>query len=1367
MSKIFVSHSSHNNVETKLLHVWLESQGWNDFFIDFDKTQGIKAGTQWRNEIANGIKAAEAVLVLLSPEWLASDWCRTEFYLANTQHKPILACIIKAIPISDALALMPEWQIVDLTKEPHDLRLSADLDGRMETRDFSRHATEKLRHGLEEIGIKANYFGWPPQGSPHRSPYPGLAPVQEDEAGVYFGRDGSIASALSLLREINGRGTSKIVAILGASGAGKSSFLRAGIVPRVKRDRRHFAVLPTIRPGNFPITGDTGLVDTLLHALRSEGKAVSRHDVRKAIDDGPSGIWQMLAAIATDDEALSRDSDTPRSLVVTVDQAEELVSLTANSEASEFLKIIGELVTAPAEEGRPCLIVVVTIRTDSYEHLQLTPQLKDLPQELFSLSAMPIGEYGNIIRGPARRQTESGRKLQVDEQLVHALLEDIQAGGAKDSLPLLSFTLQRLYREFGDSGEITLPHYIKLGRIRGSIEAAIERVLVKATDDPRLPSDRAAQFVLLRRGLIPWLASIDPETNSPRRRVARLSEIPTEAQPLMKIMVEERLLAVDRDPVTREETIEPAHEALLRQWGDLDKWLQENLGDYSAIYGVKRQARDWASSGKNKEWLSHTGLRLLEAQRSRNNEDFARLLEPTDVEYLNRCQEAETAREQRKFRTLKQFLAAAICCLVVVAIFAAFSWVQYSKANEARLAASASLSLAKSADAQREAHSEAAALLALNAVGSKNDAIGRSQLFTSGSAISPNLDFIYHFAGEAPVSLVWDGGELISLSREGTVQRFVKVGRPTVVSVDSAKPPSDGTDRSSIAAFSTSQGLLTIFRDGQVTALDGDLTAYAEGGPTGVTLQGRGSIVSASREGNVLAAVHSDGVTIWQCTHTPEPRLNCVTKTIDDDNSTAVALSASGTKLAVGHENGVISVISTADLKTIFSYRIPEPLVALDWSHDESLLATASNSNSIRVIGVSGLQAGKTLLDEKGSGVGTPLVAWSPTSAQLAYICDAVTICVRSAATTEDRTAALRLIGHTSTIVAVAWDSEGLRLASASVDGELRGWFSRQDKSVQQFLELGSSSLTSLEISTGARSIAIGSSDGQIYFGNDGSLSALPVKWPASRVSRIAFSRAGQMAAVVDGCGLVLLHRPGEQVIYTAIDNAGEMHEATWIDEHSIALMAIGGRVGLLPAGGGQLQLINDGALDSTPWGSAWDPKSRTLLASYTDGSLRRIDPESGLAVMAVKTPDSNVTSLGVSSLAISPDSRLLAYSDSSGDVLIKNTSDDKSAERLATGSPTPKTVRFSPNGKRLAALSSDGRITVWNKDDQFRTDFQIRPIFRGSGTASAMDWRDDETLAIGSTIGEFRLQSTDLNHWAARIRSIWRYAETDPTLGD
>ena len=213
---------------------------------------------------------------------------------------------------------------------------------------------------------------------------------------------------------------------------------------------------------------------------------------------------------------------------------------------------------------------------------------------------MPRGAYSDVIEGPARRVEEAGGKLAIEPALTQRLLVDIEAG-AGDALPLLAFTLEQLYLDYRQNGALRLVDYEKFGGIKGAIDAAIERALLRADADPRIPRDREARLVLLRHGLIPWLAGVDPDSKTPRRNIARHCDIPPEAAPLIDLLVEERLLSVNtrvtRDHETGEETpqstIEPAHEVLLRQWGRLDGWLTEDFGLLATLEGVKRAARDW------------------------------------------------------------------------------------------------------------------------------------------------------------------------------------------------------------------------------------------------------------------------------------------------------------------------------------------------------------------------------------------------------------------------------------------------------------------------------------------------------------------------------------------------------------------------------------------------------------------------------------------------------------------------------------------------------------------------------------------------------------------------------------------------------
>jgi class 3 adenylate cyclase len=394
-------------------------------------------------------------------------------------------------------------------------------------------------------GLDPKHFAWPPASDPNRPPYRGLRPLEAEDAGIFFGRDAPVIEALDRLRGLREAGPPRLLVILGASGAGKSSFLRAGLVPRLKRDDRHYLPLPIIRPERAVISGETGLLRALEGALKEARITMPRADLRAAIQGGATKLKPLLQALA--DKATPTALDTGAkakapALILSIDQGEELFLAEAQDEAQPFLALLRDLLN----EDMPAIVAVFTIRSANYERLQFVKELEGVRQELLSLPPLPKGSYAEIVKGPARRLEGTARALKIEDGLFDALLADIEVGGAKDVLPLLAFTLERLYGEYHAGGNLKLSHYNDLGRVKGSIEAAVERALKAADADPAIPKDHRARLALLRRGLIPWLAGIDPDTGAPRRRIARLSEIPSEARPLIQHLVEQRLRARTR-----------------------------------------------------------------------------------------------------------------------------------------------------------------------------------------------------------------------------------------------------------------------------------------------------------------------------------------------------------------------------------------------------------------------------------------------------------------------------------------------------------------------------------------------------------------------------------------------------------------------------------------------------------------------------------------------------------------------------------------------------------------------------------------------------------------------------------------------------
>jgi WD40 repeat protein len=650
MSSIFLSHSSADNFEAVALRDWLASEGWDDVFLDLDPERGIAAGERWERALHEAATRCEAVIFLVSAHWLASGWCLKEYNLARALNKKLFAVIVD--PCKAIADLPPElkgtWQVVDLAGGQDGQLMRAQLPSSHEEKHvvFSKDGLKRLKRGLDKAGLDPKFFAWPPESDRERAPYRGLKPLEGVDAGIFFGREAPIVEATDRLRGLKTGAPPRLLVILGASGAGKSSFLRAGLLPRLARDERNFLALPVIRPERAALAGENGL----LHALDAVLPSRTRAEIRTAIQAGAAGVRPLLEELVTASvkgASAAQDGSKPPTVVLAIDQAEELFRPEGAAEGGALLELVRDLTGG----DDPAVITIFAIRSDSYDALEHAKPLEGLAQNALPLLPMPRGAYKDVIEGPALRYSQAGGELTIEPQLTERLLEDIDKGGGSDALPLLAFTLEQLFLDYQSSGALRLTNYENFGGLRGAINAAVERAFARAGSDPHIPADRNARETLLRRGLIPWLAGIDPDSKTPRRNISRRSEIPAEAEPLIALLVEERLLSTDvrleRDPSGAEirvATIEPAHEALLRQWGLLQGWLEEDFALLATLEGVARAARDWDANGRAEAWLAHQGQRLADAYALDARADIAGKLDWTDREYLLACQDKEDTR---------------------------------------------------------------------------------------------------------------------------------------------------------------------------------------------------------------------------------------------------------------------------------------------------------------------------------------------------------------------------------------------------------------------------------------------------------------------------------------------------------------------------------------------------------------------------------------------------------------------------------------------------------------------------------------------------------------------------------------------------
>ncbi|MEV0105230.1 TIR domain-containing protein, partial [Nocardia sp. NPDC050799] len=664
--RIFLSHSSKDSAVAIALKQWLAEQAPaldREVFLDVDPTTGIAAGRQWKAELRAAVTRCEAVLCLVSAHWLNSRECQVEYRTAEMLGKRIFVARLGPVGEGD---ITREWQRSDLYGSGPSTKIR--LPGRLEPVVLRTAGLTRLLDGLQQAGIAAIHFPWPPPNNLDRSPYRGWRPLDPVDAAVYFGRDTELLHALDRLRGIRVTGSRRLFVVLGPSGTGKSSFLRAGLIPRLAREDHEFTMLDIVRPERFAITGSLGLAATV-HATRA-GLGLplpALGDIKKVLLRGDADVlreWLAEIHVVASRRLPDSNSAAP-TLLLPVDQAEELFAADAGPEGRQLLDLLSAVLTATIGERVP-LIVAATIRTDRYEVLQSAPQLAGIGTELFDeLTPMPRHRFRDIITGPAARASAAGHRVEFTDELIDRLLSDCHDGA--DTLPLLALTLATLHRDYGHTGRLTLEHYRGIGGVADVVSTEIDKILNPDT------ATREQQLDLLRTAFVPWLATVAPDTDQPLRRIARYDDLPAAARPLIDRFVDRRLLVKGHDG--RSVTVEVALESLLRRWDDLAAWLREQADDLRTADTLENAAADWERHHRADAWLL-TGTRLSGAQALAGRPGYRDRLAGV-TEYLTASRRHENQRTASKLARAREHAEAlrrrarALVVLMVVTALAA------------------------------------------------------------------------------------------------------------------------------------------------------------------------------------------------------------------------------------------------------------------------------------------------------------------------------------------------------------------------------------------------------------------------------------------------------------------------------------------------------------------------------------------------------------------------------------------------------------------------------------------------------------------------------------------------------------------------
>ena len=638
MARVFLSHSSRDNDDAAKLKDWLDGQNFTPAFLDFDKHSGITAGADWERTLYEQIQRCQALLILQTPNWSASRWCFAEFTQARALGKPI-------------------FQVVQSDEAAAEKPIAADLQ-RLDLRHDRQAGLEQLRRELERIALQdQGGFPWPPPNDPSRSPFPGLMVFEAEDAPVFFGRDSDWRAVVERLNTRRVQGGARLLVLLGASGSGKSSLLRAGVLPRLRRAGRQWLVLPVLRPQAQPLEC---LAQTLALALQRPEAWRELHQQLLTTTEAPA-LSDLFAGWAADLRLAAASPEAQ--LLLPIDQAEELFTVAEAAERERFVAVLAAVLQLPLP-----LQAVMTIRADAMGSLQALPALVNTLDTL-PLGPLSLDRYREIIEGPAR---VAG--LKVEPAFVDRAIHDT---ATEDALPLLAFALRQLHEKYGADGVLSLSDYQALGDPAAGL-SPLENAVKQAADGvlqaqrPDEASLKALREAFVSGGMV-WVS----EKGSYARRAAAWDDLPEAARPMLEALVAARLL-VKRQSEGHGSTVEVAHEALLRVWPLLRGWLDESRDFLLGSQQLEQDLGQWqATSTADKPKALLSGLKLVRGRAwlaERGNE-----LSPELCDFIR-------ASQHRAVRQRRILVGSAVAAFAVISGAGGLAFLQLQRARAAQAA---------------------------------------------------------------------------------------------------------------------------------------------------------------------------------------------------------------------------------------------------------------------------------------------------------------------------------------------------------------------------------------------------------------------------------------------------------------------------------------------------------------------------------------------------------------------------------------------------------------------------------------------------------------------------------------------------------